>query len=230
MGSKHASVHLRYKDREAILAALKKEFHKKTGPSKKDMAFLGLIKAMSSRNIEEIEDPEERASKGALLDGILRNAEADMGGGDPAVIVVREQFISIYWYDRIRVDNLNEMLMELAGKCDTPALGVSVFDDTNFTIMAVRDAGRDLARKCWGEYMFDYDDIRPVSPAELCEVLDAPFFLDALEDTLSREDGEEMAEAFERGTGLAVMLWPEECAEQGMTELYQWKNATVFCA
>lgn len=229
MGAKHAGVHLRCDDSNAVLPKLKREFgEKKTGPSKKDVAAMEIIKAIARKNIAEIADPTEKAEKNAFIEQIMRNAQRDMMAGDPAVIVVREHFVSIYWYDHIRSENLSQEMLEYAAVCGVPAMGVSVYDDANFTLCAVCNAGMPDAHGCRGEYLFDYDDITPVEAEAVCDTINAPFLLEALKKTLSCGDGERMAAVFEEETGILIFMDETECKKSGMKELYKWGNAAVF--
>lgn len=230
MGSKHAGIHLRYEDSGEVLARLKKEFSRKKGPSKKDQAAMAIIRAFAEKNISAIADEQERAEKEAVLAQIMGEAQRNMEDGDPAVIVLQPHFVSIYWYDHIRCENLGEELARYAALCGVPALGAAVYDDTNFQICAACDVGSDTARHCAGQYWFDYDDVQSADPAELCSILDADFLLPALRETLSQPDGEAMAGCFERLTGLPILMDEALCREKQLRELHRWENAVVFQA
>ena len=230
MGSKHAGIHLRCDDSTEILAKLKKEFNKKKGPSKKDLAALEIIKAFANKNISAIADPAEKAEKEAVLSWVIDQGLKEMGAGDPAVIVVRKHFVSLYWYDHIRNENLRDEMLEYAHMCGVPAMGVGIYDDTNFSICAACDVGKPDARGCMGEYLFDYMDITPVKAEDICDMIDAPFLLEPLEKVLSADDGEAMATAFEEETGLPILMCAEECKASGMKELFRWASAVVYSA
>lgn len=230
MGSKHASIHLRCDDSTRVLACLKKEFGKKKGPSKKDLVAMEIIKAFANKNISAIADDRERAEQEAFFAQILGEAQRNMENGEPAVIVVRPHFVSIYWYDHIRAENLGEELAHYAAICKVPALGAAVYDDTNFQICGACGVGSDQARLCAGQYWFDYDDVQSVDPAELCSILDAEFLLPALRETLSQTDGEAMAGCFEKLTGLPILMDETLCREEQLRELHRWGNAVVFQA
>lgn len=232
MGSKHAGIHLRCEDSTAVLACLKKEFSKKKGPSTKDLAAIAIIEAFARKNINSIADDRERAEKEADMARIMEQARIDMSGGDPAVIVLREHFVSVYWYDHIRPENLGEELAHYAVLCGVPALGAAVYDDSNFQICAVRDVDVESyqARRCVGQYWFDYDDVQPADPAELCAILDADFLLPALTEALSQTDGEAMADCFEARTGLPILMDEGLCRTEQMRELHRWDGAVVFQA
>lgn len=229
MGAKHAGIHLRCDDSEGVLARLREEFSEKKGCAQKDMRGLEMIRTFVGRNIREIEDSAERAKKEEAFSAILGRTMNAMGAGEPAVIVVREHFVSIYWYDHIRNDNLYETMTEYALLCDVSALGVAVYDDTNFLICAVCNAGKPDARSYLGEYYFDYDDIAPVKAGDICDAVNAPFFLEGLQKVLACRDGKTMAVAFEQETGLPVLMFDEDCSEAGMKELYRWGGAVVYC-
>lgn len=228
MGAKHASIHFRTEHPDRILSVLKKEFGKKKDSSKYDLAMLQLLNAFAQKNIETISDENEKVEKKADLVNFLENARANMGEGDNAVIVIRKNFISLYWYDHIRVDNLDELLYQYAHKSNTPVLGVALYDDSNFVIHAVYRNGQAEAKECKGFYWFDEDDIQPAEAADLCHILNADFLLTALEETLSCIAGETMAESFEQKTGLTILMDTQMCNAAGMKEFQKWKRATVF--
>ena len=229
MSSKHAGIHLRSDNSKEILAKLKNEFNNKNKPNKKDMMALELIKAVVNKNISDITDPTEKAEKEATFSQVMDKALKGMASGEPATIVVRQHFISIYWYDHIRSENLLEELKKYAHMSGVPAFGVSVYDNTNFSIYAVCNIGGPNARCFKGEYFFDFDDITPVAAEDICDTVDAPFLLDALQETLSKDEGELMALTFEQKTGLPILMFDEDCKKKGLQTLYQWSNATIYC-
>lgn len=228
MGSKHAVVHLRCDNSAEVLAKLKKDFHSKKGPGPMELAALAIIKALAAKNIRAIADPTERAEKKAAFSQMITQTLTSVGAEEAAVLVVRRHFVSIYWYDHIRIENLREETLKYARRCGVPAMGVGIYDDTNFSIYAVCNAGEPNARSCRGEYWFDFDNITPVKAEEICAIIDAPFFLDALQKALGEDDGESMAAAFEQETGLPILMCQEECRERGMRVLYRWGGATVY--
>lgn len=229
MGAKHASIHLRCDDSNEVLVRLKKAFSKKKGPGKKDMMAIELIKAFANKNISEITDPTEKAEKEAVLSEAIERTLNGMGTGDPAVIVVRKHFVSIYWYDHIRNDNLQEKMLEYAQLCGVPAMGVGLYDDTNFSIYAVCNAKGPDARWYSGEYLFDLDDITPVKAEDICDTINTPFFLKGLQKVLSHDNAEAMADTFEQETKLPILMFDEDCRDIGMKELHRWSSATVYC-
>ena len=228
MGSKHAGIHLRCDESAEVLTRLKEAFDSKKGPSKEDMMALELIKTFAMRNISAITDPGEKAEKEALLSQVLDRGLKERESGDPAVIVVRRHFVSIYWYDHIRNENLRKEMLEYAHMCGVPALGVGIYDDANFSIYAVRSAGEPDAHICQGTYFFDYEDVAPVEAEDICGTVDAPFFVDALRKALAENDGETMAAVFEQETGLPIMMYEEDCREDRLRLLCRWDNAVVY--
>ncbi|MCD7992846.1 MAG: hypothetical protein LUK37_14150 [Clostridia bacterium] len=190
---------------------------------------LELIKAFAKKNISDITDPIEKAEKEAILSQVMDKALKDMASGEPATIVVRQHFISIYWYDHIRSENLQEELKKYAHMSGVPAMGVGIYDDTNFSIYAVCNIGEPNARGFKGDYLFDFNDITPVAAEDICDTVDAPFLLDALQETLSKDEGGLMAHTFEQRTGLPILMFDEDCKEKCLQTLYQWSNATVYC-
>ena len=132
MGAKHAGVHVRCNDSARILAVLEKEFGRKIGPEKEDLAAMEMIAAVAKKNINSIADSGEKSQKEAMLSRLMLQTQQEMREGEPAVVVVREHFVSIYWYDHIRVENLCPQTSKYSALCGVPAMGVGVYDDTNF--------------------------------------------------------------------------------------------------
>ena len=147
---------------------------------------------------------------------------------DRAAVVLRKHFVSLYWDDRIRPNNMEKELCKYAKKLKMPALGISVFKDNNVVFHAVRDIGKESERECIGFYWFDEEDIKPIKASDLCQILDADFLLEALTETLSCEDGVKMAETFERTTGIMIFENIESCRDAGMMEVDVWESADVF--
>lgn len=231
MGAKHAGIHLRCEDSGAVLAKLKEKFDaQRSGLNKKEADGMEFIRSIVQKSIAKVADPAERTEKMLALEQIIANAQGNMAADEPAVIAVGEHFVSIYWYDHIREDNLPAEMLEYATVCGVPAMGVSVYDDTNFTLCAVCNAGTPNVRRCSGAYMFDHDDISPVEAETVCDTIGAPFLLDALKKTLSCRDGERMAAVFEAETGIPIFLDETACAKSGMKALYKWKSAVVVKA
>lgn len=127
MGAKHAGIHLRCDDSSAILPALKRAFGaKKKAPGKREAAAMELILSLARKNLAETVDPAERAQKSLAFEQLMANAQMDMATDAPATIVIREHFVSVYWYDHIRAENLSDELLEYAALCGVPAMGVSM--------------------------------------------------------------------------------------------------------
>ncbi len=228
MGAKHAGVHLMGKNSEDILSVLKQEFCKEKCLEKEDMFAMQMLEAIARKNINLVADPKEKSEKEDVLSKMIQKTQKKMMEGEPAVIVVRANFVSIYWYDHIRVENLGSEASKYAALCDVPALGVGVYDDTNFSIYAVRNAGKPSKESCLGEYLFDYDDLKPVEAQRVCELLDAPFMLNGLQNVLSCDGGDIMADTFEKETGLPILMNEDMCKQAGMKKLYSWKSAVVY--
>lgn len=231
MGLKHAGIHLRCDDSSAVLEKLKKEFGgKKKDPDLKDKLMMKILRSFAEKNIREISDPKEKERKKAELESIMENACKEMNDGENAVIVVHPRFVSIYWYDRIRPENMQDKLTEYSFISGMPAVGAAIYDDANFLIYAVCNAGTPQVYICRGEYIFDYDDISPINADEICDTICAPFLLEGLKKALSCDDGDAMAQMFETETGLHIYADKVFCETSGMKKLYEWTNATVFLA
>jgi len=229
VGAKHASIHLRCDDEKRVLERLERKFNKKNaGFTRQDAAAMLLIKAVAGKNIAQIKDTAKKAEGKRILDQVLNQAKKDMLAGNTAVIVVWKHFVSIYWYDHIRVENLSQEMSEYALLCGVPAMGVGLYDDTDFSLYAIGDAGTAKACIHKGEYWFSHDHVVPVEPEAICNTIDAPFLLQPLRETLSCNDGESMANAFEEKTRIPIMLDERACKEIGMKQWIQWENAAVF--
>ena len=231
MGSKYAGIHLRCDDSDKVLVKLKKQFDRKPNqPNPKDQLMMSVLRSFAEKNISELDDPNEKAAKQADLAKFMSDAESQMCNNAVAAIIVSEHFVSIYQHDEIRVENLGEYSAKFSSLCGTPALGVGVYDDTNFTICAIRNAGMSGMRSCRGEYMFDYDDIEPVSAEEVCEIIDAPFLYQGLQAVLSCDDGEIMADSFEKESGLYIYADNHICEDNNLVKLHEWAGAIVYTA
>ena len=231
MGSKHARTHLRCDDSSAVLEKLKKEFGgKKKGPDLKDKLMMKILRSFAEKNIREISDPKEKERKKAELESIMENACKEMNDGGNAVTVVHPRFVSIYWYDRIRPENMQDKLTEYSFISGMPAVGAAIYDDANFLIYAVCNAGTPQVHTCCGEYIFDYDDISPINADEICDTICAPFLLEGLKKALACDDGDAMAQMFESQTGLTIYADKAFCEATRMKKLYEWASAAVFLA
>lgn len=228
MGAKHAGVHVRCNDSARILAVLEKEFGREIGPEKEDLAAMEMIAAVAKKNINSIADSGEKSQKEAMLSRLMLQTQQEMREGEPAVVVVREHFVSIYWYDHIRVENLCPQTSKYSALCGVPAMGVGVYDDTNFSIYAICNANMPNMQSVLGEYLFDYEDISPVEAGRVCEIMDAPFMQNGLHKALACDEGEAMAATFEQETGLPILMDEGRCRACGMEELCHWSSAVVF--
>ncbi len=230
MGAKHAGIHLRRKKGEEILSVLEQEFCKEIGPEQEDRLAMQMLESIARKNISLIADPKEKSEKEDLLSQMIHKTQKKMMEGETAVIVVRNDFVSIYWYDHIRVENLGAEASKYAALCNVPVLGAGVYDDTNFSIYAVRNAGKPDKESCLGEYLFDYEDLTPVEAQKVCELVGAPFFLDGLQNVLSCDEGDIMATTFEKETGLSIFMTEDICKQAGMKKIHSWKSANVYSA
>lgn len=229
MGAKNASLHFRTDDPEALLPALKTLFSKAPKADKQSQAVMELIRAMGQMEIDKMPEGAAKAERQqALADFMADSTKITSADSPRAIIVLSRYFVSLYWEDKIRVENLGHVLGEYAAKLDLPAMGVALYDDTNFVILAVKNAGKPNKEECQGIYWFDEHDIRPIKAADLCRVLDADFLRLPFEHMLRAKNGEAMAELFERGTNLPIMLYPEDCPESELSMVAQWPNADVY--
>ena len=48
----------------------------------------------------------------------------------------------------------------------------------------------------------------------VCELIDAPFFLNDLQNALSCEEGDIMAKTFEKETGLSILVTKDMCKQE----------------
>lgn len=227
MGAKRAGIHLRYTDREKTLTGLKKEFDSEGAAQKEiEKESQQYREFMAGLCTSRIKNEEERKEKLAVIEELCRMREDT----EKATVIVRGDFISVYWYDVIRYENLRGELEKYAALCGVPALGAGIYDDDDFFICAVSGAGTPECEKCFGEYNFAEDDISPVKPGEICRLAGAPSLLLGLARTLRCGWGDEMAETFTKETGLEIFVDGDMAGELGMRKLYDWKGAAVYAA
>ena len=237
MGSKHASIHLRCDDSAALIEKIKKEFDQKETflekEEKHDAMVLDMARKFMKNECAEIADEKERAAKEAkfedglaLLSDIMQKTRKNSGKREKAAIIVGEKFVSVYWYDVIRSDNLKEEVLEYAQKYQLPVLGVAAYDDTNFQIYAV--SADEATPGCFGEYWFDEDDITPVRAEDICSILRTPFWLGGFRRLLACGAGMQMQEVFEAETGMEIFASEELCEAWGLKEICQLEMAAVF--
>lgn len=225
MGTKAAGIHFFTREPDKLLPKLKRKFNKQPSPSVKDRAMMALLRAMAEKNIREtISDEGERAEKTDQLDAVMANAFRE-AGEERALLVLRPGGLSLYWYDHIRTENLEQETKQYAKSLGVPALGLGVYDDTN-AVMCATD-GRDT---CRGFYWFDEDDIEPADPAALCALLDAADKVPAVAEALQYQDAEAMIQALEQIFGVELVLSAEECRGAGREEIASWPGADVFRA
>lgn len=108
-----------------------------------------LILSLARKNLAETVDPAERAQKSLAFEQLMANAQMDMATDAPATIVIREHFVSVYWYDHIRAENLSEELLEYAALQHAPfllnALKKALSCDTGERMAAVFEAETGLS-------------------------------------------------------------------------------------
>ena len=185
--------------------------------------MLALLRAMAERNIRETASGEgERAEKTALLDAAMANAFRE-AGEERAVLVLRPGAVSLYWYDHIRTENLEEEAKDYARSLGVPALGLGVYDDTNVVICAT-----DGRNACRGFYWFDEDDVEPTDPAALCALLGAGEKAPAVAEALGYHEAEPMIQSLERIFGVELCLSADDCRELHYADVDTWPGADVF--
>lgn len=120
MGAKSASLHFRTDEPDVVLAKLKKHYNKKEKKQtdEKNQAFLMIMEAFANQNLETIEDERERELKKQDIAKFLEYCKGELTESqeEPAVIVVREHFVSLYHYDRLRADNIEKELLDFENK------------------------------------------------------------------------------------------------------------------
>lgn len=223
MGTKAAGIHFFIQTPDKLLPKLKRIFNKRHGPGVKEREMMALLRAMAEKNIRETSsDDEELAAKTAQLDGAMAKAFRE-AGEERAVIVLRHGAVSLYWYDHIRTENLEDETKKYARDLGVHALGLGVYDDTN-AVMCATD-GIDSYR---GFYWFDEDDIEPADPEVLCALLDAEDKTLAVAEALQYHDTEPMIRALEQIFGIELVMSADECREKCMEEIASLPGADVF--
>lgn len=223
MGTKVAGIHFLTEEPEKLLPALERKFDKAPGPGDKERAMMALLRSMAEKNIREASPDEgERTKKTALLDAAMAKAFRE-AGEERAVVVLRPGAASLYWYDHIRTENMEQEAREYAEALGVPAFGLGVYDDTNAVLCAA-----DGQSVCRGLYWFDEDDVKPADPAAFCTLLGCEDRTEAVAQALQYRDAEPMVRALEKIFGIDLYLDADMCREQRYEEIASWPGADVF--
>lgn len=190
-------------------------------------AALGLLQQVLAQQLPQLDAEQQRAGNAVLAEFQAGLADRE-NREDPAIVVVRPHFVSLYWYDHIRSENLEEVAWNFSRRCRVPVLGLCRFDLEDVQLCAVRNAGVPEADTCRGDYFFNEKDIQPVAAEDLCRILEMPALQKGLAEALACPDGEEMAETLEKVLGLPIYLNEARLSDAGKTPRERWWKTLVY--
>lgn len=223
MGIKVAGIHFLTGEPAKLLPKLKRKFNRQPGPGIKEQAMMALLRSMAEKEIRETSSDEKaRAEKTALLDAAMEKAFRE-AGEDRAVAVLRPGAVSLYWYDHIRTENMEQEAKEYAKALGVPAFGLGVYDDTNAVLCAA-----DGKSVCHGLYWFDEDDVEPADPEAFCALLGCEDKIEAVAEALQYRDAEPMVRELEQIFDIDLYLDADMCRERHYEETASWPGADVF--
>lgn len=227
MGSRDASLHLRCEDAGVLLPRLRAMLDDPACWREEMEAALGLLQQVLAQQLPQLDAEKQRAGNAVLAE--FQEGLADRESReDPAIVVVRPHFVSLYWYDHIRSENLEEVAWNFSRRCRVPVLGLCRFDLEDVQLCAVRNAGVPEADTCRGDYFFNEKDIQPVAAEDLCRILEMPALQKGLAEALACPDGEEMAETLEKVLGLPIYLNEARLSDAGKTPRERWWKTLVY--
>lgn len=227
MGSREASLHLRCENSGALLPRLRALLDDPASWTEEREEMLGVLRQVMERQLPQLDEEKQQMGR-AALDNLQADLEDWETREDPAIVVVRPHFVSVYWYDHIRSENLEEQAWNFSRRCRTPVLGLCRLDLPDLQICGVRNAGVPEADTCTGEYYFNEKDIQPVEAEELCRILEAPFLQDGVVEALACPDGEAMADTLEKALGLPIYQNERMLSAAGKTARERWRNTLVY--
>lgn len=227
MGSREASLHLRCEDRGTLLPKLKTLLDDPSFWREETEDLLGLLGQVFEQQLPQLDERKQRAGK-ALLDNLRTGLDDWEQREDPAIVVVRPHFVSLYWYDHIRSENLEEQAWNFGRRCRVPVLGVCRFDICDLQLCGVRNAGCPEAVTCRGDYYFNEHDIQPVDAGELCRILEAPFLQEGVAAALACSDGEGMAQMLEKALKMPIYLNERMLSAEGKRPTECWRKTLVY--
>lgn len=227
MGSRDASLHLRCEDAGVLLPRLRAMLDDPACWREEMEAALGLLQQVLAQQLPQLDAEQQRAGNAVLAE--FQEGLADRENReDPAIVVVRPHFVSLYWYDHIRSENLEEVAWNFSRRCRVPVLGLCRFDLEDVQLCAVCNAGVPEADTCRGDYFFNEKDIQPVAAEDLCRILEMPALQKGLAEALACPDGEEMAETLEKVLGLPIYLNEARLSDAGKTPRERWWKTLVY--
>lgn len=227
MGSRDASLHLRCEDAGVLLPRLRAMLDDPACWREEMEEALGLLQQVLERQLPQL-DAEKQSAGNAVLAEFQAGLADWESREDPAIVVVRPHFVSLYWYDHIRSENLEEVAWNFSRRCRVPVLGLCRFDLADVQLCAVRNAGVPEADTCRGDYFFNEKDIQPVAAEDLCRILEMPSLQDGVAEALACPDGEEMAETLEKVLGLPIYLNETRLSDAGKTPRERWWKTLVY--
>lgn len=221
-----ASLYFRVKDPAALKALLTKleaEFAQAPQIDEKARNQLGLLGSLLQKNMDTLADPAQREASRAQLRQLAGNMPLQsMASGEKALLVQQGNFVSLFWGDRIRSDNLDEQTRRYAALSGLPVLGIGTYQEANLTLYAVNGEQESEAY-----YWFEQDEIQPGDGAELCELLGLPQeTAPALEHAFDAETLEELTHRLQKALG--ITLDPAQPAAISGTPTAEWPGASFY--
>lgn len=209
------SIHFRTNDPSYLLPLLETEFSSAPHPDERSRRQLELLGSLLQENLQLLSDSSRQTQLRQLADTVSLQA----AGSEKALLVITERFVSLYWGDRIRTDNLDEQVSYYSRLSGLPVLGLGVHGGGNLVLQAV--CGR---QELQAYYWFASDDLQPCSGSELAELLQLPAEIAApLDSALGGETLEDILSPLEAALGITV----EEPLSLGKPELV-WPGAVLY--
>lgn len=210
-------------DAKALLQTLQPEFSQPLQADAQALNQLGLLGSLLQQNMDSLADPAQRAAQQAQLRQLAGNMPlCSLANSEKALLVQQNGFVSLFWGDQIRSDNLNEQVRRYAALTGLPVLGTALYQGENLTLYAL--SGTQEAE---AYYWFAQDEIQPGDGQELAALLQLPpRAADALDDAFDAETLPDLLEGLQTALGISVVTPP--CAETLGAPAVQWPGADVY--
>ncbi len=225
MAGNLAGIHFIAQQPERLLVLMENLFAKVRKPTKQEEKALLLLEGIARKNLAAM-DEATSMEKNEKLKQLIETAKGKIIMIEKAVLVIRQGFLSLYWHDRIRVENLKEMMLEYSLKSST-TLGVGVYDNNNVFFCAVNPWSSEV---CSGTYWFDEGDVQPANAQKISAVLNCSDLTAPFGHVFSCSNGKVMAETFEKETGIQIYLDESFCKQLGFVKYSEWPLAVIYDA
>lgn len=228
MSSKLGSIHIRRYDNISYEELLKKAI-----PLIKNYMNDVEKKYVEERmGIPGFKESIEKFKKGTEKKGwVWTEKQFFFGGavkdGEKPIIIYGKDYISIYWYDVIRNENVNALADSVFKEIGIPVLGTGIFDGDQVTLYAVSKDNEGKIRKAEGSYYFGAC-IEPVDADELCEIFDIADLKEQMEDVLNAEDADEMADRLKKKIGICLDAYDEVDSGEGIELIEENEYAQIY--